>query len=277
MGIKHLVIILLGGAFIAAGCNRTVVLPSNKVTPVPTPPANRSVATTPTPGDTTPRKVSFVSAGDVKIWGTFYPAAQANSPAILMLHQWMSDRTAYDELAKRMQAAGMGVLAIDGRGFGESVKAADGTTLGPSRTNEAVEGMKADVTAAWEFLSKQDNVDATRMGIIGASYGSSLAIIHAAEDPKVKAVALLSPGLNYFGNLPTDPAVRKYGNRPMLLVAAEDDKESAGAVKKLKDAGNSDAHDLQIYKKGGHGTALLGAGLGLEELVEAFFVKRFTR
>jgi dienelactone hydrolase len=131
--------------------------------------------------------------------------------------------------------------------------------------------MKADVKGAFEYLSKQDNVDATRLGIIGASYGSSLAIIYAADDPGVKAVALLSPGLNYFGNMPTEPAIRKYGNRPILLVAAEDDKESAAAVKKLKEAGNSSTHVVKVYKKGGHGTGLFDAKVGLEDLLEDLF------
>ena len=69
-----------------------------------------------------PQTVKFVSADNVEIVGTFYEAPKANSPAVLMLHQWQSDRQSYDELARKLQAKGFGVLAIDGRGFGESVK-----------------------------------------------------------------------------------------------------------------------------------------------------------
>jgi len=126
-----------------------------------------------------------------------------------------------------MQAKGFNVLAIDGRGFGESVKTTDGKSISPSRTDEAVKAMLGDVGAAFDFLSKQKNVDPNKIGVVGASYGSSLALIYAADNPKVAAVALLSPGLNYFGNMPTEPAVKKYGNRPLYLIAAEDDPESA--------------------------------------------------
>lgn len=220
--------------------------------------------------------VTFDSAGGARIAGSFYPSVKTNSPAILMLHQWESDRHSFDDLAKQLQARGFSVLTIDGRGFGESVKTADGKPVEPSRSNDAVEGMKADVKAAFEFLSKQPSVNPARTGIIGASYGSSLAVIHAADDHNVKAIALLSPGLNYFGNMPTEPAVRKYGNRPMLLVAAEDDKESASSVKKLKEAGASDTHEVKIYKQGGHGTSLFGAKVGLEELIEEFFKKTLS-
>ena len=220
-----------------------------------------------------PRDIKFESVDKVEIVGTFYESAKSNSPAVLMLHQWQSDRNSYDEFAKRLQKNGIGVLAIDGRGFGESVKTIDDKTIEPSRTNETVEAMKADVENAFDFLAKQDNVDAERIGIVGASYGSSLALIYAAENPKVKAVALLSPGLNYFDNMPTTPAIKKYGDRPLLLVAAEDDKESAAAVRKLKSAVKNEKYEDKIFEKGGHGTGIFEANVGLRNLLEEFLTK----
>ncbi len=219
-----------------------------------------------------PQTVKFTSAENVEIVGTFYKSPKANSPAVLLLHQWQSNRKSYEEFAKRLQAKGFGVLAIDGRGFGESVKTTDGKTVAPERTDEAVKAMKADVDNAFQFLTKQKNVDANRIGIVGASYGSSLAIIYGAENKQVKAVALLSPGLNYFGNMQTEPAVKNYGERPLLLVAAEDDKESAETVKKLKEADAKS--ETQIYEKGGHGTGIFAAKVGLEDLLEEFLTKK---
>ncbi len=120
-------------------------------------------------------------------------------------------------------------------------------------------------------MSEQKNVDKTRVGIVGASYGSSLALIYAADNPEIKSVALLSPGTNYFGVLPTTPAIEKYGARPVLIVAAEDDAESATASRQLDKLAAGDKHQLQIYKKGGHGTGILTAGVGLDRLLLDFF------
>lgn len=220
-----------------------------------------------------PQIVKFESAEKAEIVGTFYESPKANSPAVLMLHQWQSNRKSYDELARRLQAKGFGVLAIDGRGFGESVKTTDGKTIAPARDAETVKAMKADVDNAFQFLAKQKNVDAARIGIVGASYGSSLAIIYAAENKQVKAIALLSPGLNYFGNMPTESAVKSFGSRPLLLVAAEDDKESADSVRKLKESGGNEKYETQVYPKGGHGTGLFAAKVGLEELLDQFLTK----
>lgn len=215
--------------------------------------------------------INFDAPDGVKIVGTFYGSSKENSPAVLMLHQFGGSRAAYKDLARQFQENGINVLAIDGRGFGESTKKADGSRVSVSQSNEAVAGMKSDVAAAVKFLSEQKNVDKTRIGIIGASYGSSLAIIYAADNPAIKSVALLSPGTNYFGNLPTEPAIEKYGARPVLIVAAEDDGESATASRRLDKLAAGDKHQLQIYPKGGHGTAIFAAGVGLEKTLLEFF------
>lgn len=221
--------------------------------------------------NTAAQTINFDAPDGVKIVGSFYDANAANSPAVLMLHQFGANRASFKDLAQQFQSNGIAVLTIDGRGFGESTKRADGSKVAVSQSNEAVAGMKSDVAAAVKFLSEQKNVDKSRIGIVGASYGSSLAIIYAAENPEIKSVALLSPGTNYFGNLPTIPAIEKYGARPVLIVAAEDDEESATASRQLDKLAAGNKHQLQIYKNGGHGTGIFSAGVGLEKLLLEFF------
>ncbi len=174
-----------------------------------------------------------------------------------------------------MQAKGFAVLSIDGRGFGESVKTADGKAVTAGRSDEDVKAMLGDVGTAFDFLAKQKNVDSASIGIIGASYGSSLALIYAVDNPKVAAVALLSPGLNYFGNMPTEPAIKKYGDRPLYMTAARDDQDSADAVDKLLAAGNNTKYGAKVHAQGGHGTGLFGKNLGVEDDLEGFFLTKF--
>jgi dienelactone hydrolase len=214
--------------------------------------------------------VTIDSPDGVKLVGALLESPKPNSPALLLLHQWQSDRHSFDNFAKQMQAKGFTVLSIDGRGFGESTKKADGSAVAAGRADADVKAMLGDVGAAVEFLKKQKNVDPTKIAIVGASYGSSLAIISAADHPDIKAVALLSPGLNYFGNMPTEPAIKKYGDRPLMMIAAEDDKESADAVRELKKAGADDKYQTQIFPKGGHGTGIFQAKVGLEDALENF-------
>jgi len=222
-------------------------------------------------------KVTLTSPDGARIVGSLYETFQPNSPAILLLHQWQNDRHSYDDFAKRMQLKHFNVLSIDARGFGESKTAADGSPIAAGRTDADVRAMLGDVGTAFEFLSKQKNVDPTRVGIAGASYGSSLAILYAADNPKVAAVALLSPRLNYFGNMPTAPAIRKYGDRPLYFLAGQDqDRESFDAVNKLNPIEGARAkYEQTIHPDGGHGTALLEVGAA-EEL-DDFFSRHFIK
>ncbi len=236
-----------------------------------TSPTALSPVETPKPEGPKPDKVTFESEGGAMIVGSFYKPAKAGSPGVLLLHQWQSDRQSWNEFAADLQKKGYSVLAIDGRGFGESVKDKAGKEISPERTDEAVNKMLSDVNNAFEFLAKQENIDPKRIGIIGASYGSSLAIIFAGANDKVKAVGLLSPGVNYFGNMQTMPAVESYGDRPLMLVAAKDDPESAAAVDKLSDARKEkNGLNLRVYEIGGHGTNIFGAKPGLKKDLETF-------
>lgn len=219
-----------------------------------------------------PQTVTIDSPDGVKLVGSLYEAGKPMSPAVLLLHQWQSDRHSFDDFAKKMQANGFNVLAIDGRGFGESTKKADGSAVAAGRTDADVKAMLGDVGAAFDFLAKNKNIDPKRIGIVGASYGSSLALIYAADHPEVAAVALLSPGLNYFGSMQTSPAMKKYGRRPVYMTAAEDDKDSAEAVKSLGAGARDAGHVSKMYNSGaGHGTALFASQPGIaDELLEFF-------
>ncbi len=53
----------------------------------------------------------------------------------------------------------------------------------------------ADIRSAIAFISGEPNVDSTRIGIIGTSYGGGLATWTAANDPRVKCAAVQVPGM----------------------------------------------------------------------------------
>ena len=263
--------LLLVGYFTA--CNRSVYnntsgVSSNTSTASD---SNRSVSA---------QTVTIDSSDGLELTGTYLDAGKPDSPALLLLHQWQSDRHSYDAFAKRMYSKGFNVLSIDGRGFGESNKKANGSNVSAERSDEAVKKMLGDVGAAFEFLARQSNVDRNRVAIVGASYGSSLAIIYAAAHPEIHAVALLSPGLNYFGNMQTKPAVEKYGDRDLFVVASKNDTESAEAVENFEKVGNTRYGFMVLPVGNSHGTEMFkyrdktdGPPV-VEDALETFFVTR---
>jgi dienelactone hydrolase len=217
-----------------------------------------------------PQMVSFVAADGVTIVGDLYLPEKTPAPAVLALHQWNSNRGSYKEFAKALRKEGFVVLAVDGPGFGDSTQGEEGKAA-PNWT------LTDTIDAALDQLESQPAVDALRIGIVGASYGASNALIYGADNhADVRSVALLSVGLNYNDTLPTEPAMKKYGDRPLLMVAARDDAESAAATEKLASVAKSPKHEVKIYDAGGHGTTLFGESVGGIDLVKSFFVRTLT-
>jgi dienelactone hydrolase len=116
--------------------------------------------------------------------------------------------------------------------------------------------MVRDVAAARRYLASRGDVQASRIGIAGASIGASLAVLEAAGDPSVVSLALLSPSLEYRG-LRIEAAFRKYGDRSVLLVSSDDDPYATRSVRDLKKIGNG-RRETVLLSHAGHGTVMLG-------------------
>ncbi|MCH7760566.1 dienelactone hydrolase family protein, partial [candidate division TA06 bacterium] len=101
--------------------------------------------------------------------------------------------------------------------------------------------------------------------VIGASIGGNVALNYAATDERVKGVVLLSAGLDYRG-VKTEEAMKAYGDRPVLIVASEEDKYAYQSAKKLYELAKGEK-ELKIYKNAGHGTRIFDKEEGLEDLI----------
>jgi alpha-beta hydrolase superfamily lysophospholipase len=203
------------------------------------------------------QRVTFRADDGVTLAAAWYEPASRPAPAVILVHMLQKSRRDWDQLATRMAGEGLGVLAVDLRGHGESQGGAQDYTA-----------MVQDVRAARRYVSSRADVTPGKIGIAGASIGATLAVLAAADDSGVASVALLSPTLEY-RSLRIDAAVRKYGARPLLLVASDDDGYAARTVKELQKAGGT--REMILLTRAGHGTAMLGSDSDLgQRLVEWF-------
>jgi len=173
------------------------------------------------------QSVSFLTDDGVLIVGTYYspsPSHQtAPTNAIILLHMLGRDRNDWNTFASTLsnRSSGFAVLSIDLRGHGESINQ-NGKTISfqlfsPTDFNKMV----LDVKAAKHFLVTQKNINPTNLAIVGASIGANVGLKYAALDPSIKAVVLLSPGLNYKG-VTTSDSIRKYINPVYIATAGKD-------------------------------------------------------
>jgi pimeloyl-ACP methyl ester carboxylesterase len=156
--------------------------------------------------------VKFDSADGAELRGTFYPAAKAKAPVVLMLHRYGSNRQGWEKAAEELQGKGFAVLTFDFRGHGESTKVAPEFWKFPSNMNH-IRGAKADkktikvsefrndympmlvndIVAAKRFLDKQNDAglcNSSNVIVVGAEEGAALGILWIREEwdrlPQIK-------------------------------------------------------------------------------------------
>ncbi len=210
-------------------------------------------------GGAVPLDVEFPAPDGLTLHGWFYPQAQS-APGVLLLHMLGGAKEDWEGVAAVLQAGGFVVLAVDQRGHGETGGAADWALA------------RQDTLAMLAYLRAQRNVDPARVGIVGASIGANLALNACAEDAQCRAAVLLSPGLDYRG-VTTEDAIVALGDRPVLLVASEDDSYSAQTVRALDGLAEGD-RQLQMYQNAGHGTRMFSAEPGLTDLITGWLKAR---
>ncbi len=175
-------------------------------------------------------------------------------PVVILLPMMANDRKSWGDFPKKLASAGYAVLALDQRGHGESVWQGKKKRTFSKFTNGDFARMVTDLDAVFGVLSKQKKVDASRAALYGASIGANAALVYGASHPVVRAVALLSPGLDYHGITTTDAAV-SYGDRPVLIAVSRGDGYSALSSQKLADKIGPSAV-LKIYDGSEHGTRI---------------------
>jgi alpha-beta hydrolase superfamily lysophospholipase len=192
------------------------------------------------------RPVSFTSTDATPLGAMFYEASNRPSPGVVLVHMLGRSKDEWVATAERLQDAGISVLALDLRGHGSS--GGNGAVFPP---------MVEDVQAGFTWLSTRPGIRPGAVGIVGASLGANLAALAAARVAAVRAVALISPSLDYRGVRLDAAVMKKIGDRPVWLAASTEDPYALRTVKELLGAGG--AYEQRLSGSRAHGTGLLSA------------------
>jgi dienelactone hydrolase len=226
---------LLAFVLLIVGC----ATPGPGMTTIPVTPRPETTSNLP---HVEPEDVLVPGAEGLAIHGTWRSGGGKAGAAVLLLPMYGGRRQDWDVVATSLQQVGIASLALDLRGQADTGGVEDWTL--------AVD----DVAAAQDWLAARPEVDPQRRGTVGASIGANLALAHAARHPDVRAIALLSPGLDYF-RVSIEGLMDPYGDRPILLVASEKDGYSAETVRTLAEGAEGQA-ELVVYPGGAHGTEM---------------------
>jgi dienelactone hydrolase len=214
--------------------------------------------------DPTVSTVTLKAADGTQLKGTYF-AADKPGPGLLLLHQCNRDRSAWTAFATAAAARGFHVFAMDYRGFGES----EGPRFDNFQNQQATlrDKWPGDVDAAFTFLSTREGVDKNRIGAAGASCGVNQSAQLARRHPEVKAVVLLSGGI--------EPNAREYiRNTPSLAVLAAaslDDGNIVPTMRWITGWSSHPASKFIEYTAAGHGTDMFAPEPGLQPAMLDWF------
>jgi alpha-beta hydrolase superfamily lysophospholipase len=207
-------------------------------------------------------RVTIRTDDGVALAATWYEPSSRPGPAVILVHMLTHTRREWEAFAQRLSSEGIGALAIDHRGHGESGHtAAEGVPADYS-------AMVQDVRAARRYLAQRSDVQQSRVGVLGASLGANLAVLAASGDASISSLVLLSPSLDYRG-LRIEGAARKV-TRPVLVVAGDDDPYASRSARDLQKAGGG-PRELLILKQAGHGTVMFTRDPSLTGLLVDWF------
>jgi pimeloyl-ACP methyl ester carboxylesterase len=155
-------------------------------------------------------QISIVSSDGYKLFGElkFPKIKKKNYPIAMFFHQFGSDHTSWNHIAKALRKEGFATLSVDLRGHGKSIKKS-GKNLKVSFSASSPKAIKnsfsisskkvnfskipEDMSAWIDKISNNKKINPDEMVALGSSFGASN-LIEIIEDYEFKKVVLISIG-----------------------------------------------------------------------------------
>ena len=169
-------------------------------------------------------------------------------PAILLVHGsngfWGKNEDWVMDWLQVLTQAGFCVLTIDNYGFGERMKKPESSDIdgdiGPYEERDDVVQSVVDLRRGIDYLLTREEVDGSKIGLLGGSRGGWLGAMTAGLESRLSAVVLTV--IAYSSGNPGNPYIRyKHTfnfvpriSAPVMLVTAQNDKpERVGFSKEI--------------------------------------------
>ncbi|MCP4130122.1 MAG: alpha/beta fold hydrolase [bacterium] len=153
-------------------------------------PSKKKISKTPGHYNLSYEDISFTS-NNKKINGWFVPGKRTGkdmkkdmikNPLIILVHGWSSNASDMLPLANHYYDAGFSLLLYNARGHGSS------ENDGPVTIKKFIE----DLTAGIDYIEQRNDVDISRLGVVGHSVGGSAVINAVSFDKRIKAAVSCS-------------------------------------------------------------------------------------
>jgi len=141
-------------------------------------------------------------------------------PAVLLLHGYGEDRTAWKDFQAELLKRGWAVMTVDLRGHGES-KTRNRQPIQAStewRTNPRE--FPLDVDPSLDWLKAQPRIDTQKIVVIGFDVGANLALLASGKFPEVRTIVAIKPSLTE--SLALAGSAQDFTPRSALIITSDE-------------------------------------------------------
>ena len=204
------------------------------------------------------RDMSLRTPDDYVLSGTLtVPEGRGNHPAVILVHEFRSDRNAWAPLTEKLNARGIATLALDLRGHGQSTQqggdavAITATYMTASET-VGFDQIPADLSLVATWLRKQKGIDGRHLGLAGSSEGAFAALLASNKIRPAVMLALSPLGAEAFGQGARDRMVAATTRAHAALMAfvSAEDKETEENLAPLRPIYGSNIHTVEGNQRG---------------------------
>ncbi len=166
--------------------------------------------------------VTLTTQDGWKLAAVYRPADNNTWPTAILLHDLGKSKAVFSSLEQALAKAGMGYLAVDLRGHGQSVGGGNYKSFAKEGPDNPFNKMGRDVQAAVAFL-KTKGISNQNMVLIGAGLGANVAAKTVGLLPDIFGIALFSPNVNIRDVLAV-PALKLYKGNVLIAASADERK-----------------------------------------------------
>lgn len=145
-------------------------------------------------------RLSYDSVNNERIPASLFLPAKKTAPwpCVIVMHGYGGDKTMGALFAMAMAPRGYAIISIDAQYHGDRKKQGKDILSTDVQSNAAAMAQTIiDLRRAVDYLRTRKDIDASRVGYVGASMGSFLGAVFMGVDTRVKTAVLIVGGANW--------------------------------------------------------------------------------